>query len=146
LGQGFSINQFVCKQYDISLVSTSFWFVCERILFLQNKSKTQPAFRKDRRGEDRTHGMLFARGYNDKLLLRERQLETWLRYLSDDPRRLQENGLTELAKPSGTRMEACARGQLLILPPWEHHNEQITISRNQCLMLNDLARRICKND
>ena len=207
--------------------------------------QTQPAPRKDRRGEDRTHGMLFARGYNDKLLLRAGQLETWLRYLADNPRRLlmkrehpdlfrvqrnltiagvsfsaigncfllnrpirlfvlrlfvqcsrrlteteiqakvqeylaaarqgavlvspaispgekavmraafneglpliylQENGLTELAKPSGTRMEACARGQLLILAPWEHHNEQITISRNQCLMLNDLARRICEND
>ncbi len=27
----------------------------------------------------------------------------------------------------------------------EHHNEQITISRNQCLILNDLARRICEN-
>ena len=202
--------------------------------------QSQPAPRKDRRGEDRTHGMLFARGYNDKLLLRAGQLETWLRYLADNPRRLlmkrehpdlfrvqrnltvvgvsfsaigncfllnrpirlsvqcsrrlteieiqakveeylaaarqgavlvspaispgekavlraafneglpliylQENGLTELAKPSGTRMEACARGQLLILSPWEHHNEQITISRNQCLMLNDLARRICEND
>ena len=200
----------------------------------------QPAPRKDRRGEDRTHGMLFARGYNDKLLLRARQLETWLHYLADNPRRLlmkrehpdlfrvqrdlsvvgvsfsaigncfllnrpirlfvqcsrrlteaeiqtkvkeyltfarqgavlvspaispgekavmraafneglpliylQENGLTELAKPSGTRMEACARGQLLILSPWEHHNEQIAISRNQCLMLNDMARRICEND
>ncbi len=202
--------------------------------------QTQPAPHKDRRGEDRTHGMLFARGYNDKLLLRAGQLETWLRYLSDNPRRLlmkrehpdlfrvqrnltvagvsfsaigncfllnrpvrlfvqcsrrltkaeiqakvkeyltaarqgavlvspaispgekavmraafneglpliylQENGLTELAKPSGTRMEACARGQLLILSPWEHHNEQITISRNKCLMLNDLARHICEND
>ena len=202
--------------------------------------QTQPAPRKDRRGEDRTHGMLFARGYNDKLLLRAGQLETWLRYLADNPRRLlmkhehpdlfrvqrnltiagvsfsaigncfllnrpvrifvqcsrhlteteiqvkmqeyltaarkgavlvspaispgekavmraafneglpliylQENGLTELAKPSGTRMEACARGQLLILSPWEHHNEQITISRNQCLMLNEIARRICVND
>jgi hypothetical protein len=184
--------------------------------------------------------MLFARGYNDKLLLRAGQLETWLCYLADNPRRLlmkrehpdlfrvqrnlivagvsfsaigncfllnrpvrlfvqcsrrlteaeiqakvkeyltaarqgavlvspaispgekavmraafnnglpliylQENGLTELAKPSGTRMEACARGQLLILSPWEHHNEQITISRNQCLVLNDLACRICEND
>ncbi len=59
---------------------------------------------------------------------------------------LQENGLTDLVKPSGARMEACARGQLLILSPWEHHNEQITISRNQCLMLNDLARQICEND
>lgn len=202
--------------------------------------QTQPAPRKDRRGEDRTHGMLFARGYNDKLLLRSGQLETWLRYLADNPRRLlmkrehpdlfrvqrnliiagvsfsaigncfllsrpvrlfvqcsrrlseaeiqakvkeyltaarqgavlvspaispgekavmraafnegipliylQENGFTELAKPSGTRMEACARGQLLILAPWEHHNEKTTISRNQCLMLNEMARRICEND
>ena len=202
--------------------------------------QTQPAPRKDRRGEDRTHGMLFARGYNDKLLLRSGQLETWLRYLADNPRRLlmkrehpdlfrvqrnvmaagisfsaigncflldrptrllvqcsrrlteaeiqakvkeyltaarqgavlvspaispgekavmraafneslpliylQENGLTELAKPSGARMEACAQGQLLILAPWEHHNEKTTISRNQCLVLNEMARRICEND
>ena len=32
--------------------------------------------------------MLFARGYNDKLLLREGQLETWIHYLNDNPRRL----------------------------------------------------------
>ena len=32
--------------------------------------------KKDRRNEDRTHGMLFARSYNDKLLLREGQLVT----------------------------------------------------------------------
>ncbi len=201
--------------------------------------QTQPAPRKDRRGEDRTHGMLFARGYNDKLLLRAGQLETWLNYLADNPRRLlmkrehpdlfrvqrnikaagfsfsalgncfllnrpvrlfvqcsrslteaeiqtkvkeyltaarqgavlvspaispgekavmraafneglpliylQENGLTELAKPSGTRMEACAKGQLLILAPWEHHNEQTSISRDQCLILNEIARRICED-
>lgn len=31
------------------------------------------------------------------------------------------------------------RGQLLILAPWEHHNEQLTISRSQCLRLNDIA-------
>jgi len=27
-----------------------------------------PTQKKDRRGEDRTHGLLFARGFNDKLL------------------------------------------------------------------------------
>ncbi len=197
--------------------------------------QTQPLRPKqDRRNEDRSHGMLFARGYNDKLLLREGQLETWVRYLNDNPRRLlmkrehpdlfrvqrnveaagmtfsaignrflldrpvrlqvqcsrrlsesqiqeqvahfltaarqgavlvspaispgekavmraafneglpliylQENGFTDLAKPGGTRMEACARGQLLILAPWEHHNEQLTISRSQCIKLNDIAR------
>ena len=197
--------------------------------------QTQP--RRDRRGEDRSHGLLFARGYNDKLLLRSGQLETWLPYLADNPRRLlmkrehpdlfrvqrnvtaagitfsaignrflldrpvrlpvqcsrrltkaeiqakveecltaarqgavlvspaispgekavmraafneglpliflQENGFTDLAKPGGARMDACARGQLLILAPWEHHNEALTISRDQCLKLNDIARLIC---
>lgn len=56
---------------------------------------------------------------------------------------LQENGFTDLAKPGGQRMEACARGQLLILAPWEHHNERTTISRSQCLSLNDMARTLC---
>ena len=201
--------------------------------------QTQPQqTKKNRRGEDRSHGLLFARGYNDKLLLRSGQLETWLRYLADNPRRLlmkrehpdlfrvqrnvsaagttfsaignrflldrpvrlqvqcsrrltegeiqakveeclaaarqgavlvspaispgekavmraafdeglpliflQENGFTDLAKPGGARMEACARGQLLILAPWEHHNEALTINRGQCLKLNDLARLICE--
>jgi hypothetical protein len=56
---------------------------------------------------------------------------------------LQENGFTDLAKPGGQRMDACARGQLLLLTPWQHHNEQTTISRQQCLSLNDMARMIC---
>jgi hypothetical protein len=56
---------------------------------------------------------------------------------------LQENGFTDLAKPGGQRMEACARGQLLLLAPWQHHNEQTTISRQLCLSLNDMARMIC---
>ena len=38
--------------------------------------------------DDRRHGLLFARGYNDKLLLREGQLDIWMRYLADNPRRL----------------------------------------------------------
>lgn len=56
---------------------------------------------------------------------------------------LQENGFTDLAKPGGMRMEACAKGQLLILAPWEHHNERMTIKRGQCLELNEMARIIC---
>ena len=40
-------------------------------------------------------------------------------------------------------MDACARGQLLILAPWEHHNEKRTIKRGQCLQLNDMAKMIC---
>ena len=188
--------------------------------------------------EDRTHGLLFARGFNDKLLLRQGQLQRWLDYLRDNPRRLlmkrehpdlfrvqrglvaagisfsaignrfllerpvrlqvqcsrrltdeeiarqqawflsqarsgavlvspciskgekqvmraafqeglpliilQENGFTDLAKPGGQRMEACQRGQLLLLAPWEHHGERLTIKRNQCLQLNEMAKKICE--
>ena len=186
---------------------------------------------------DRHHGLLFAPGYNDKLLLRKGQLQCWKDYLRDNPRRLlmkrehpdlfrvqqnlmvgtqqfsaignrflldrpvlvqvqcsrsltdeqiaaraeeflalgrggavlvspsiskgekrimraafedglpliilQENGFTDLAKPGGKRMEACQRGQLLLLAPWEHHNERLAISRSQCLSLNDMAKAIC---
>jgi hypothetical protein len=191
-----------------------------------------------KRPEDRTHGLLFARGFNDKLLLRQGQLQRWLDYLKDNPRRLlmkrehpdlfrvqrglmvgsqqfsaignrfllerpvrlqvqcsrslgdeeiarqqawflsqarsgavlvspciswgekqvmraafteglpliilQENGFTDLAKPGGRRMEACQRGQLLLLAPWEHHGERLTIRRNQCLQLNEMAKMICE--
>lgn len=187
---------------------------------------------------DRNHGLLFAPNYNDKLLLREGQLDKWKAYLNDNPRRLLmkrkhadlfrvqrnlqwkdmsfsaignrflldkpvklqvqcsrritpeelaakkvslltaaadgavlvspsispgekeimreafeagypeivllENGFTDLAKPGGLRFDACARGQLLLLAPWEHHNERILISRGQCLSLNDMARRIAE--
>lgn len=196
------------------------------------QQQTKPA------SSDRTHGLLFARGYNDKLLLRQGQLQSWLEYLRDNPRRLlmkrehpdlfrvqrgltiggqqfsaignrfllsrplrvqvqcsrsltdeqivartqeclslarqgavlvspciskgekvimraafeaglpliilQENGFTDLAKPGGKRMTACASGQLLLLAPWAHHNERLAITRNQCLTLNTLARLICE--
>ena len=187
--------------------------------------------------QSRDNGLLFAKGFNDQILLREGQLLRWLNYLKENPRRLlmkrenpdlfrvqrgltfggmsfsaignrfllqrplkiqvqcsrsiseeelktklhetlhsarqgavlvspaiskgekaimraafeeglpliylQENGFTDLAKPGGMRMVACARGQLLILAPWEHHNEKITIKRGQCLELNEMARAIC---
>ena len=199
-----------------------------------------PTTRRPKPKDDRSHGLLFARGYNDRLLLRDGQLEQWLNYLNDNPRRLlmkrerpdlfrvqrglkagsrefsaignrflldrplrvqvqcsrsltdeqiearkahfltlarqgavlvspsiskgekavmraafeeghpliilQENGFTELAKPSGKRMEACARGQLLLMAPWSHHNERLTIRRDQCLTLNALAAEICALD
>ena len=57
---------------------------------------------------------------------------------------LQENGFTDLAKPGGRRMDACAKGQLLILAPWDHHNEKMIIMRGQCLKLNEIAKRICE--
>ena len=57
---------------------------------------------------------------------------------------LQENGLTSLAKPGGTRFALCAAGKLLILAPWEHHNERQDITRSQCLELNDMAQMLAR--
>lgn len=58
---------------------------------------------------------------------------------------LQENGFDELAKPGGSRFDACAEGRLLILAPWEHHNQRVNISRGQCLSLNEMARVVCES-
>ena len=56
---------------------------------------------------------------------------------------LQENGFAPLAKPGGRRFDACAQGRLLVLAPWEHHNDRRTIKRGQCLTLNEMAEAIC---
>jgi hypothetical protein len=73
--------------------------------------------------EDRTHGLLFARGFNDKLLLRRGQLDNWLHYLSDNPRRLlmrrEYPGLFQRAlciKIDGVRYSAFGNMLLLRLP------------------------------
>ena len=47
---------------------------------------------------------------------------------------------------TGARFGACAEGRLLILAPWEHHNLRLTISRSQCLSLNDMVRAICEGE
>ncbi len=202
------------------------------VAILQQQTRQRPDGK-----DDRLHGMLFARGYNDKLLIQAGQLQRWYDYIADNPRRLlmkrerpdlfrvqrelmvagmsfsaignrfllkrpllrqvqcsrrlrddeieayikcclsdaekgavlvspsispgekavmraafdrgyplillQENGFTDLAKPGGKRMEYCSEGRLLILAPWEHHNERLLIRRDQCLSLNEMARRIC---
>lgn len=203
-------------------------------------SAATPSQRTGRPKPDRKHGLLWSIGYTDGILGRKGQLNNWLAYLRDNPRRLlmkrlhpeyfrvqrnvqvgsyefsaignryllshpvrlqvqcsrrltqeeivqqmnhylglakrgavlvspsispgekaimraafdagyplillQENGFTELAKPGGARFDACAEGRLLILAPWEHHNQRLTISRSQCLSLNDMARAICEGE
>lgn len=44
--------------------------------------------RPPRSSYNREHGLLFASGYNDRILLRKGQLDSWLNYLEDNPRRL----------------------------------------------------------
>ena len=188
--------------------------------------------------QDHNHGILFAPKYNDKVLLRGGQLDNWIRYLADNPRRLlvkrehpeffrvqrslvwkgmtfsalgnrfllrkpflvqiqcsrsltakqieakkkealalcrqgavlvspsispgekaimraafeedfpeiilKDNGFAPLTKPAGKCFDACARGQLLFLGPTYHSNERKTITRSECLALNEVARRLCE--
>ena len=56
---------------------------------------------------------------------------------------LLENGISPLQKPSGRQFDACAEGRLLLLSPWEHHDDRRAITREQCLQLNALASVIC---
>ena len=55
---------------------------------------------------------------------------------------LLENGFTQLSKPHGEQFNACSAGRLLMLSPWEHHNEKHTITRVQCEQLNQMALAI----
>ena len=55
---------------------------------------------------------------------------------------LLENGFTQLSKPHGEQFAACSAGRLLMLSPWEHHNEKHTITRVQCEQLNQMALAI----
>lgn len=59
---------------------------------------------------------------------------------------LVENGFTPLTKPKGEQFDACAEGRLLLLAPWEHHNEKRTITAYQCQQLNLMAIEICDNE
>lgn len=42
----------------------------------------------------------------------------------------------------GQYFEACARGQLLILSPWEYKETKRVLQRWQCLLLNDIAAQL----
>lgn len=55
---------------------------------------------------------------------------------------LLENGFSPMWKPGGAQFNACARGQLLFVAPWPYHSDRKTITRTQCLQLNNLARDI----
>ncbi len=55
---------------------------------------------------------------------------------------LLENGFPPLYKPPRVYFEACARGHLLMLAPWPHHAGRWAITRERCLALNALAKRL----
>lgn len=55
---------------------------------------------------------------------------------------LRENGFPPLYKPSGEAFFNCAAGLLLQISPWDFHMERKTITREQCLELNQIAESI----
>ena len=57
---------------------------------------------------------------------------------------IMENGFTPLSKPHGEQFYACSRGQLLMLSPWEHHNEKRPLTAEMCIQMNLMALEICK--
>ena len=52
---------------------------------------------------------------------------------------IMENGFTPLSKPKGEQFDACAQGRLLMLAPWEHHNERQRLTAMQCQQMNLMA-------
>ena len=57
---------------------------------------------------------------------------------------IMENGFTPLSKPHGEQFYACGQGTLLMLSPWEHHNEKRLLTAAQCTQMNLMALELCK--
>ena len=57
---------------------------------------------------------------------------------------LADNGFREYYKPADALFDACAAGRVLILSPWSYDAGKRHISREECVMLNEMAEEICK--
>ncbi len=53
-------------------------------------------------------------------------------------------GFNAFSKPGHQYFEACAEGRFLILAPWPHENQRISLTRQMCLQLNTMAEEICR--
>ena len=54
------------------------------------------------------------------------------------------NGFTTLSKPKGEQFDACSEGRLLMLSAWEHTNERITLTANDCVQMNLMAQELSR--
>ena len=55
------------------------------------------------------------------------------------------NGFSQMTKPHGEQVYACASGHLLMLSAWGHSNERINLSADMCHQMNLIAIEICKH-
>lgn len=80
---------------DLSRVIRGFKTGCNRALrellaesSASDATQSQPTATQLAEADGRHHGLLFAPGFNDKLLRGQGQLQRWIDYLRDNPRRL----------------------------------------------------------
>ena len=59
---------------------------------------------------------------------------------------IMENGFTPLSKPHGEQFNACAEGRLLMLSPWEHHNERLHLTASMCQQMNIIALELSQKE
>ena len=57
---------------------------------------------------------------------------------------LSPNNITPFTKPGGTFIEACSRGDLLIIAPWPDRSATLPLTRHECLTLNKMTEAICE--
>lgn len=60
--------------------------------------------------------------------------------------RLTREGFRDLYTPTKSEFEACCEGNLLLLAPWEDRKRTSTITRHECMELNDLSKSIAYDD
>lgn len=60
--------------------------------------------------------------------------------------RLTREGFRDLYTPNKSEFEACCEGNLLLLAPWEERRRTSTITRRECLALNDIAAMIAADE
>ncbi|MBR2147100.1 MAG: hypothetical protein IJ925_06745 [Muribaculaceae bacterium] len=47
--------------------------------------------------------------------------------------------IPQMWKPGGKQFDACAQGNLLLISPWQQHNEPKKLTKDICNQLNDIA-------
>lgn len=55
---------------------------------------------------------------------------------------ISNNGFAEMSKPDGKLFDACANGKVLLVSPFEHHNDYKRLTAECCHEMNALARAI----
>lgn len=139
------------KKYLHIVIDNQEYAAYGNIFLLREPEKVQVVVhRKDSTDEHQRHTKQWETVVNNGGVLvspfisaREREVRDMARQYEGKLIILKENGFQEFFKPSGWEFDYCVTGKLLLLAPWPHHNQHTTITRKQCLSLNNMALSIC---